>query len=52
MTGKYATTGEDHKSRMKARQAKIEKELEDAKANIPEEAKEEVTQRQLESDLA
>ena len=42
-TGEYITKGEDRKSRLLARQARVE--------NVPEETEEEVAQRQLESDL-
>ena len=48
----YATTSEDRKSRMLVRQARVEKDLAEARKNIPEETEEETGQRQLESDLA
>ena len=48
-TGEYATTSED---RMLARQARVEKELEEVRLNVPEETEEDAAQRQVESDLA
>ena len=50
--GEYVTTSKDRKNRMLARQARVEKELAEARLNVPEETEEEATQRQLESNLA
>ena len=43
-TGGYPTTGKDRKTRMMARQAKIDKELEEALANAPQEPEEDDNQ--------
>ena len=41
--GEYVTTEEDWKSRMLARQARVEKGLADARLNVSEETEEEAT---------
>ena len=55
--GQYTTTSEDRKSRMLARQEKLERDLEEARKNAPlppeeEEDEEDESQRQMESNLA
>ena len=43
-TGEYTTTGEDRKSRMIVRQGRVDKQLAEAKMNVPEETEEEAAQ--------
>ena len=51
-TRQYVMKGEDQKSRLLARKARVEKQLEDAMANAPKGTEEEAVQWEMESDLA